>query len=48
MTEAADTRSDVIVIGAGFSGVYTGRIPEYRRRRCDEIAAGGYTGFKLA
>ncbi|GLE51300.1 flavin-containing monooxygenase [Mycobacterium montefiorense] len=26
---------------------YTGAIPEYRRR-CDEIAAGGYTGFKLA
>ncbi len=26
---------------------YTGGIPEYRRR-CDEIAAGGYTGFKLA
>jgi len=25
---------------------YTGGIPEYRRR-CDEIAAGGYTGFKL-
>ncbi|WP_231986429.1 hypothetical protein [Mycobacterium sp. E2479] len=25
----------------------TGGIPEYRRR-CDEIAAGGYTGFKLA
>ena len=26
---------------------YTGGIPEYRRR-CDEIAADGYTGFKLA
>jgi cation diffusion facilitator CzcD-associated flavoprotein CzcO len=26
---------------------YTGGIPEYRRR-CDQIAAGGYTGFKLA
>jgi cation diffusion facilitator CzcD-associated flavoprotein CzcO len=26
---------------------YTGGIPEYRRR-CDEIAATGYTGFKLA
>lgn len=26
---------------------YTGGIPEYRRR-CDEIAASGYTGFKLA
>jgi cation diffusion facilitator CzcD-associated flavoprotein CzcO len=26
---------------------YTGGIPEYRRR-CDEIAAGGYRGFKLA
>jgi cation diffusion facilitator CzcD-associated flavoprotein CzcO len=26
---------------------YVGGIPEYRRR-CDEIAAGGYTGFKLA
>ena len=26
---------------------YIGGIPEYRRR-CDEIAAGGYTGFKLA
>jgi cation diffusion facilitator CzcD-associated flavoprotein CzcO len=26
---------------------YTGGIPEYRRR-CDEIAAGGYTGFTLA
>jgi cation diffusion facilitator CzcD-associated flavoprotein CzcO len=26
---------------------YTGGIPEYRRR-CAEIAAGGYTGFKLA
>jgi cation diffusion facilitator CzcD-associated flavoprotein CzcO len=26
---------------------YTGGIPEYRRR-CDEIAAAGYTGFKLA
>jgi cation diffusion facilitator CzcD-associated flavoprotein CzcO len=26
---------------------YTGGIPEYRRR-CDEIAEGGYTGFKLA
>jgi cation diffusion facilitator CzcD-associated flavoprotein CzcO len=25
---------------------YTGGIPEYRRR-CNEIAAGGYTGFKL-
>ena len=25
---------------------YTGGIPEYRRR-CDEIADGGYTGFKL-
>lgn len=25
---------------------YTGGIPEYRRR-CEEIAAGGYTGFKL-
>jgi cation diffusion facilitator CzcD-associated flavoprotein CzcO len=25
---------------------YTGGIPEYRRR-CDQIAAGGYTGFKL-
>jgi cation diffusion facilitator CzcD-associated flavoprotein CzcO len=25
---------------------YTGGIPEYRRR-CDEIAAAGYTGFKL-
>lgn len=25
---------------------YTGGIPEYRRR-CDEIAAGGYSGFKL-
>ncbi|MDD7813100.1 NAD(P)/FAD-dependent oxidoreductase [Mycobacterium sp. CSUR Q5927] len=25
---------------------YTGGIPEYRRR-CDEIAAGGYTGFTL-
>jgi cation diffusion facilitator CzcD-associated flavoprotein CzcO len=25
---------------------YTGGIPEYRRR-CDEIAATGYTGFKL-
>jgi cation diffusion facilitator CzcD-associated flavoprotein CzcO len=25
---------------------YTGGIPEYRRR-CDEIAVGGYTGFKL-
>jgi cyclohexanone monooxygenase len=26
---------------------YTGGIPEYRRR-CDEVAAAGYTGFKLA
>jgi cyclohexanone monooxygenase len=26
---------------------YTAGIPEYRRR-CDEVAAGGYTGFKLA
>jgi cation diffusion facilitator CzcD-associated flavoprotein CzcO len=26
---------------------YTGGIPEYRRR-CDKIAAAGYTGFKLA
>ena len=26
---------------------YTGGIPEYRRR-CDEVAAGGYIGFKLA
>ena len=26
---------------------YTGGIPEYRRR-CDEIAAAGYTGFELA
>ena len=26
---------------------YTGGIPEYRRR-CEEVAAGGYTGFKLA
>ena len=26
---------------------YTGGIPEYRRR-CDEIATAGYTGFKLA
>ncbi|OBH57408.1 cyclohexanone monooxygenase [Mycobacterium mantenii] len=26
---------------------YTGGIPEYRRR-CDEIATGGYTGFKLS
>jgi cation diffusion facilitator CzcD-associated flavoprotein CzcO len=26
---------------------YTGGIPEYRRR-CDEIAVAGYTGFKLA
>jgi cation diffusion facilitator CzcD-associated flavoprotein CzcO len=26
---------------------YTGGIPEYRRR-CDEIAAAGYTGFQLA
>ena len=26
---------------------YTAGIPEYRRR-CDEIAAAGYTGFKLA
>ena len=26
---------------------YVGGIPEYRRR-CDEIAAGGYAGFKLA
>jgi cation diffusion facilitator CzcD-associated flavoprotein CzcO len=26
---------------------YTGGIPEYRRR-CDEIAAAGYSGFKLA
>jgi cation diffusion facilitator CzcD-associated flavoprotein CzcO len=26
---------------------YTGGIPEYRRR-CDDIAAAGYTGFKLA
>src|SRR5271163_4107853 len=26
---------------------YTGGIPEYRRR-CDEVAAGGYAGFKLA
>ena len=25
---------------------YTGGIPEYRRR-CDEIAAAGYTGFDL-
>jgi hypothetical protein len=25
---------------------YTGGIPECRRR-CDEIAAGGHTGFKL-
>jgi cyclohexanone monooxygenase len=25
---------------------YVGGIPEYRRR-CDEIAAGGYSGFKL-
>jgi hypothetical protein len=25
---------------------YTGGIPEYRRR-CDEIAAAGYTGFAL-
>ena len=25
---------------------YTAGIPEYRRR-CDEIAAGGYVGFKL-
>jgi hypothetical protein len=25
---------------------YTGAIPEYRRR-CDEIAVGGYTGFTL-
>jgi len=28
-----------------YSG-YVGGIPEYRRQ-CDEIAAGGYTGFKL-
>jgi cation diffusion facilitator CzcD-associated flavoprotein CzcO len=26
---------------------YTGGIPEYRRR-CDEVADGGYAGFKLA
>jgi cation diffusion facilitator CzcD-associated flavoprotein CzcO len=26
---------------------YTGGIPEYRKR-CDEVAEGGYTGFKLA
>jgi cyclohexanone monooxygenase len=26
---------------------YTAAIPEYRRR-CDEIAAAGYAGFKLA
>jgi hypothetical protein len=26
---------------------YTGGTPEYRRR-CDEIAAGGYAGFKLS
>jgi cyclohexanone monooxygenase len=26
---------------------YTAGIPEYRRR-CDEVASGGYTGFKLA
>jgi hypothetical protein len=26
---------------------YTAGIPEYRRR-CDEVAAGGYTGFKLS
>jgi len=25
---------------------YVGGIPEYRRQ-CDEIAAAGYTGFKL-
>jgi hypothetical protein len=25
---------------------YTGGIPEYRRR-CEEIAAAGYSGFKL-
>ncbi|WP_156657745.1 hypothetical protein [Mycobacterium kyorinense] len=40
---------DALVVGAGFSGLYayTGGIPEYRCR-CDEIAAGGYTGCKLA
>ena len=26
---------------------YTAGIPEYRRR-CDEIAAGGYTGFRIS
>jgi cation diffusion facilitator CzcD-associated flavoprotein CzcO len=34
-------RFDAIVIGAGFSGLYA-------LHRCDEIAAAGYTGFKLA
>jgi hypothetical protein len=42
MATEADASFDVLVVGAGFSG-----IPEYRRR-CDEIAAAGYTGFKLA
>jgi hypothetical protein len=44
----ADPRFDVLVIGAGFMYMsYIGGIPEYRRR-CDEIAANKYTGFKLA
>jgi len=49
-----DTRFDAVIIGAGFSGLYkkrmymgySGGIPEFRRR-CDEVAAGGDTGFKL-
>jgi hypothetical protein len=32
---------------SGCTWGYTGGIPEYRRR-CDEIAADGYAGFKLA
>ena len=65
-------RYDALVIGVGFSGLYTlhrlrelgprtrvlempenvggtwlyNRYPD--RRRCDEIAAAAYTGFKLA
>jgi len=38
MSGGSPQRVDAIVIGAGFSGLC--------RRRCDEIAAGGYTGFK--
>jgi hypothetical protein len=53
----ADPRFDALAIaldvtprtrGSGCTAMgYTGGIPEYRRR-CDEIAAAGYTGFTLA